>query len=901
MLKLKNVVKTYQAADLKVVALKGVSMCFRKNEFVSILGPSGCGKTTLLNVIGGLDHYDEGDLVINGKSTHDFKERDWDVYRNHRIGFVFQSYNLIPQSTILENVELSLTIAGLKKEERIEKAKAALEKVGLAGLEKKHPNQLSGGQCQRVAIARALVNEPEILLADEPTGALDSVTSVQIMDLIKEIAKEKLVIMVTHNPDLAKQYSTRIINLKDGRVEHDSLPYSEEEEEAERANEVEAITNEKAKMSWWTAFKLSAKNLAVKAKRTAMTVVAASIGIVGVSAVLAVSNGVSEYIVSIQDDLLSGNPVYVASSSIDLTSLMSTVSNLGQARTVARGVHDGKIDVDFLVEELMNLSSASISNDLTWDYIHYVDQMPESYYAAMQKTYGVDLTNNLYTSTKVNTGGEGAEKDVVLSLRGMTGYCETILSHADDGKFSSYASLVSSVTSVLRQSVDNKEYILNQYDILDEDGRFATEEDELMLVLNQDQQTTDLVMTMLGYYSQNDFETDMDYHVAKRDGTITPDLQEKYDAIKEVELKKIKEKVFTYYPNNTIYTKTAVDGNLATYQKPFSYSAVADPAWEHGLDLKITGVLSPKKNTQYGSLRPGLYYTPKFVERVIREGMESEIVNFLPKYRAAMALVGAGDVSGYLCIPASNAGVMYSMDWYFKGESGTVTLGVGNSSGIGGVSLLSRSALGGNNHPSRINIYPKSFDDKYKVTDYLSAWNEDGDIVIKATATDPEKVVTRAERSDVKYNDNLEVIIYMINTMIQIVTTALIAFTSLALVVSTVMIAIITYVSVMERIKEIGVIRALGGRKKDVSHLFNAETFIIGGISGLFGLAVTYLLQGILNLIMSFTIGIGTIANLTFGVAAIILGIAIALTMIAGLIPASSAAKKDPVVALRTE
>ena len=901
MLKLNNVVKTYQAADLKVVALKGVSFCFRKNEFVSILGPSGCGKTTLLNVIGGLDRYDSGDLVINGKSTHDFTERDWDVYRNHRVGFVFQSYNLIPQSTILENVELSLTIAGLKKEERIQKSLAALKKVGLEGLEKKHPNQLSGGQCQRVAIARALVNEPEILLADEPTGALDSVTSVQIMDLIQEIAKEKLVIMVTHNPDLAEKYSTRIINLKDGEVEADSNPYSEEEEAAERENATAGDLSEKAKMSWWTAFKLSAKNLLVKSKRTALTVVAASIGIVGVSAVLAVSNGISEYIVSIQDDLLSGNPVYVASSSIDLASLMNSISMIGQTSNVVHSVHDGKIDVDFLVEELMNLSNSAISNDLSDDYIRYVKQMPNTYYAAMVESFGVDLTNNLYTDTKVNTGVDGEPEEVFFSLRGMTGYCETILSHAADGEFKSYASLVSTLTSVLRQGLDNREYILHQYDIVDEGGRFPEQENELMLVLNRDQETTDLVMTMLGYYSQNDFETDLDYHVAKRDNAITPEVQARYDAIKTVDISRIKAKTFTYYSNNQIYKKLADDAQAATYAKPFQYFAEADPAWEHGLDLKITAVLAPKKGTQYGALRPGLYYTPSFVKRVIRDSLQSDIVKFLPKYKAMMSLSGAGSVNGYLTVPSSNMGVLYDLDWYFRGQSGTATLGVGSSSGIGGVAVLSNTALGGNNRPSRIDIYPNSFDDKYKVTNYLDDWNSQDPIELKATDTLPAKTVTREERSDVKYNDNLEIIIYIINSIINIITVALIAFTSLSLIVSTVMIAIITYVSVMERIKEIGVIRALGGRKRDVSHLFNAETFIIGSISGVFGLSVTYLLQGILNFIMFSLFEISTIANLTFWVALIILGIAIALTMIAGLIPAASAAKKDPVVALRTE
>ena len=905
MLKLTNIVKTYKAADLKVVALKGISICFRKNEFVSILGPSGCGKTTLLNVIGGLDHYDEGDLLINGRSTHDFKERDWDVYRNHRIGFVFQSYNLIPQSNILENVELSLTIAGLKKEERVAKAKAALAKVGLEGLEKKLPNQLSGGQCQRVAIARALVNEPEILLADEPTGALDSVTSIQIMDLIKEISKEKLVIMVTHNPDLAKKYSTRIIGLKDGLIESDSQPFSEEEE----AKETESLPSnnqiEKAKMSWWTAFKLSAKNLHAKAKRTALTVVAASIGIVGVSAVLAVSNGITEYIASMQDDMLSGNPVYVATSSIDLSALMNTMSGISMGSTVRAGVKDGKIDVDFIVEQLTTLSESTISNNIDEDYVRYLDQMPESYYSAMAKYYGISVMNNLYTDTIINTGGNGAEKQVNFSLRAMTGYCETILKNADDGKYASFSTLISTLSSVLDQSIDNKEYILNQYDIVDEGGKYAEEENELMLVLNRYDQTTDLILTMLGYYSQNDFETDMDYFTAKRDETeISPELQAKYDSIKDISIERLKAKTFHYYPNDTVYNKLANDLNVTTYAKPFSYNHEAKPEWDTGLDLKISCILAPKEGTNYGSLSSGLYYTPKFVKRFLQDSLNSEIVAFLPKYMDLMAAASGSNYvsSGYISMPSAGQGVLYDLDYYFRGDEGTVTLGVGSSSGLGtSVTILSKNAIGGSTLPSKIEIYPTSFANKYEVTDYLDRWNGEETITLRATDTLPEKTLTDNQRDTVKYNDNLEVVIFMINSIIQMITVALIAFTSLALVVSTVMIAIITYVSVMERIKEIGVIRALGGRKKDVSHLFNAETFIIGFISGIFGLGVTYLLQGILNFIMYKAFNIGAIANLAFYMALVILAIAILLTMIAGLIPARSAAKKDPVVALRTE
>lgn len=394
MLKLDKITKIYQTKQMKVEALKGISLAFRKNEFVSILGPSGCGKTTTLNIIGGLDHYTNGDLVIDGRSTKEFKDHDWDVYRNHKIGFVFQAYNLIPHENILENVELALTISGVSKEERVKLAKDALDKVGLKDMYSKKPSELSGGQCQRVAIARALVNKPDILLADEPTGALDSKTSVQIMDLIKEISKEKLVIMVTHNPDLAEKYSTRIINLLDGKVVGDTNPYSFEEEEKERGQVANEEEKEKAKMSWWTAFKLSAKNLLSKAKRTSLIVVASSIGIVGVSAVLAVSQGVTGYITNMQDDMLSGYPIEVSENALDLSSLLSSTTSAQQGEIVRHSWKDGKIDVQFITESLIKTSStmnnATLKNDINEDYVQFIKDMPEDYYAALGMEYGFD-------------------------------------------------------------------------------------------------------------------------------------------------------------------------------------------------------------------------------------------------------------------------------------------------------------------------------------------------------------------------------------------------------------------------------------------------------------------------------------------------------------------------------
>ena len=408
MLRLQNITKEYSVADTKVQALKGISLSFRANEFVSILGPSGCGKTTTLNIIGGLDHYTDGDLFINGISTKNFKDRDWDVYRNHRIGFIFQSYNLIPHQTILENVELALTISGMGKEERIEKAKKMLDKVGLADQYNKKPNQLSGGQCQRVAIARALVNDPEILLADEPTGALDTATSIQIMELIQEIAKERLVIMVTHNPELAEKYSTRIIRLVDGLVTDDTNPFSEEDEIKEckqltqETSKEGSTKKEKAKMSFMQALKLSGRNLISKFRRTLMVCLAGSIGIIGVSTVLSVSSGVKGYISNMQDDMLSGNPVQISEQGYDLSKMVSSMTQAQKNQAIKENTKDGYVNIESLVAYIVSMSNAKdsimVSNEIKEEYVNFINDMPEEYRADILLDYGIDLTNNIYTS-----------------------------------------------------------------------------------------------------------------------------------------------------------------------------------------------------------------------------------------------------------------------------------------------------------------------------------------------------------------------------------------------------------------------------------------------------------------------------------------------------------------------
>ena len=935
MLRLDHIVKEYTMKDSSVQALKGITLNFRKNEFVSILGPSGCGKTTMLNILGGLDQYTSGDLIIEGKSTKDFNDHDWDIYRNHRIGFVFQSYNLIPHENILENVELALTIGGVSKVEREEKAKKALDKVGLKGMYKKMPNQLSGGQCQRVAIARALVNEPEILLADEPTGALDSVTSVQIMDLIKEISKDRLVIMVTHNPDLAYRYSTRIVKLLDGTLQDDSNPYTIEEEMQERDgnNEITSekeharLENEKAKMSWWTAFKLSSKNLWSKAKRTFLTIVAASIGIVGVSAVLSIRSGVTGYIDDMQDEMLSGNPISVSRSSMDLSSMMGSVS-VGEQETIVRNaMKDGKINIDFVTKQLIDsaktMGSAMIQNEITQEYVDFVKDMPKDYYEDIVFKYGIDVTNNIYTSeTRDDPTIEDSsttQKTETMSLSAIRSLATEILNQKlNESGYGAYASVIEGYSGTFAQSINNVDYLLQQYDLLP-GGKVATEEDEIMVVLDSNDALTDFLLTLLGYYSQEDFLSVV-YHyndVNGEDSHKNEDTERRFQDIQNLDAKKLMEKKFTYYPNNTIFKRHTKETPLD--YKFFDYSYLEDPSWNDGIQLKIVGVLTPKEGRQYTTLSSGFYYTPKFTQKFIEDNDESEFTKFVRDEEVEVSgskIKSKGSLSSMEVNMVTNIkmGVYYDFDYKLEGKvykDKTAFLGSSDSSLSGLMKILlggsstttskektiSSRQVGGEKLPFSIQFFPKSFESKYLVTDYLDQWNADKDKdVTFGNVTAPKN------RADIKYTDNLAVVISMVNNIINIVSISLIAFTALSLVVSTVMIAIITYVSVMERIKEIGIIRALGGRKKDVSHLFNAETFIIGFLSGVFGIAITYILQGILNIIIHANFPmISMIANLPFYIALIVVLISVLLTTIAGFIPARSAAKKDPVVALRSE
>ena len=952
MLRLENIVKNYKVAGEDVPALRGVTLNFRKSEFVSVLGPSGCGKTTLLNIIGGLDKYTSGDLVINGRSTKEFSDRDWDVYRNHRVGFVFQSYNLIPHQTVLGNVELALTIAGVGKAERRARARAALEKVGLGDQINKRPNQLSGGQCQRVAIARALVNDPEILLADEPTGALDSKTSVQIMDLMKEIAGERLVIMVTHNPELAERYSTRTISLKDGEVIYDTHPFTAEEEEAEQsaekadASEEGKPVKERAKMGVGTAFGLSGRNLLAKRGRTIMVGIAGSIGIIGVAIVLAFSSGIQGYINSMQNDMLSGYPLYISENAVDYTQLLNLTMSMMEGDDKS-WYEDNKVYVNNMVETLTELSGSQVTNNISQEYIDYVEDMPSEYYSALRYSYGTNFANNIYTAYEYDESGATDSNgnpvaNATISIAGIRAIYGSVLGEIEE--YRGYAGMIESI-GTFSELPDNEEYILSQYDLVAGEYPEQNERDKLVLVLNSDSEVTDLMLAQFGYVSAREF-VNYAFQYAARDDFYEPDKPHMADPYDYSEFVGEGARTFTWYPNDVVYDYTPVTvGGITT--ESYFYHAYADDFTDEekaeGIEMEVACILKPKSDVMYGSLSSGIYYTKALANYVHERETDPDTMSTVVKNARAMTNTDGEPVDQsdqYI------TNVTFEYYYYYdykddatgeiirnqykiikdKGFGSYASSGL--SSSLGSITslipdkdtfvayfykILSDSAadpsalmeivnwfaeaiygstdlvvylseLGGCDLPSRITIYTDSFENKDLITAYLDEWN-----------------VGRDEVDQIKYTDTVGLIMTMVNTLITMITVALIVFTSISLVVSTVMIGIITYVSVVERIKEIGVIRAMGGRKRDVKNLFTAETVIIGLLAGIIGIVVTYLLSVIANIIIGSITGIYTIAALPAWQAVMMVAISVVLTLVSGLIPASAAAKQDPVVALRTE
>ena len=917
MLKLSGITKEYKIASGTVHALKGISLTFRESEFVCVLGPSGCGKTTLLNIIGGLDHYTTGDLVIQGRSTKNFRDRDWDIYRNHRIGFIFQSYNLIPHQTVLGNVELALTIAGVGREERKARAKQALERVGLGNELDKKPNQLSGGQMQRVAIARALVNNPDILLADEPTGALDSETSVQIMELIKEIAGERLVIMVTHNPELAYQYASRIVRLKDGLVESDSAPYYGEEDVArdvnvegsvkaqsvsDKAVEMQTSAAEvgpqsktvskgkkqkklRARMSFFTSLALSARNLLTKKGRTILTSVAGSIGIISVCLVLALSNGFNNFIRQTEEDMLSYYPVTISESSFDLASVMTSFTSPQDMPDMSQ--LDDKVYIDSFLTSLANGMAAT--NNISDEYVAYLEAMDSSWYSEIMYSYGASISDNLFLQAETFPDGDNTATELTTrSLSNLKSkYITDLMAFASEySSLIGFADYFTDVVNVMPGTSDNANlgygaYVLDQYDIVA--GTFPQNENEAVLVVGQNNQVTDLTLAQLGLLSEDRF---MDlFNLGDEDAEV--EVDEDADLL---DISSILGKEYKLFYNDAVYDENpnwVYDENWGPIsyfsgQYPFTYQGqMADDSAFHaegddGINIRISGILRLKDGLSYGCLSSGLNLTEKMVQAYIQGNLNSQIVNWMKSDEAKLSYGGTD---------------IYLMPVATENMTGNYTLYelMGQSVYVAQTPDEAIQTLGGSDSVSRIAIYANDFDNKELVLNYLDQWNTDHDYSDEARSM------------QITYTDTVGMLMSIMQTMIDIITYVLVAFTAISLVVSSVMIGIITYVSVVERVKEIGVLRSLGARKQDVRNLFNAETFIIGLTAGLIGIAISYLLCIVISLVLESLTGIGGIASLPALTAFIMVCVSVVLTLISGLIPAQSAAKKDPVIALRTE
>ena len=840
MLELNNIVKNYYVGDEVVEALKGVSIKFRENEFVSILGPSGCGKTTLLNIIGGLDKYTSGDLIINGVSTKNYKDKDWDTYRNHSIGFVFQSYNLIPHQTVVENVELALTLSGVSKAERKKLAVAALEKVGLGAKINARPNQLSGGQMQRVAIARALINNPDIILADEPTGALDTKTSRQIMDLLKEISKDKLIIMVTHNPELAKQYSSRIIEVLDGKVVGDSMPY-----EPEAKQKAKADKKQKKSMSFFTALSLSLKNLLTKKARTVLTAFAGSIGIIGIALILALSTGFTAYVNKLQADTLSVYPVTVSEATIDISNFEKLLEDTGLDKYP-------KVKEVYTRKMFESLTSMLSQNNISEEYQTFVKDFADkenekaakidSWKYCIQKSYGFDVNDFLFSELEYNM-----TRDPNLKIKSVS-TIDYLVSMIKDG-FSPMVNGTGVTTDFVRSYIptitempDNLELLKSQYDLLD--GKWAEKEDELILVVDSKNQVSDITLALLGIRSIESV-------------SFNP-LGVNFGGKETFDFDEIIGKEFYYIPNSVRYTKSSTDDK--TFNE--AYYQTVNNLPEEKTVLKITGIVRIREDVESGVLSNGIAYTSKFVEKILNDNLyldESELPDGVTLGSPKTEIVKAA-------------------------LSGEVTV----NSGFNGMisETLSTAQLGGSDKVTKLSFYSVDYKSKEELKDYLDTWNEkDG----------------MEEKDKVHYSDQTEMLFSALNTTINAVKIVLIAFTSISLVVSSIMIGIITYISVLERIKEIGILRAIGASKLDVSRVFNAETLIIGFASGMIGIILTYILTIPTNIIVKSLAGVANVASLPILSALILVLISMILTFISGLIPARIAAKKDPVEALRSD
>ena len=855
MLKLKNIIKIYTTGNEKLKALDGIDITFRKSEFVSILGPSGCGKTTLLNIIGGLDRYTSGDLIINGKSTKYFKDRDWDSYRNHSIGFVFQNYNLIGHQTVLSNVELALTISGVSKKERRKRAIKALEEVGLKNHINKKPNQLSGGQMQRVAIARALVNNPDIILADEPTGALDTKTSIQVMEILKKISKDKLVIMVTHNPDLAQKYSSRIIKILDGKIINDS-------DEVKETSKEEKINNTKRRtsMKFFTALHLSLNNLMTKKGRTILTSFAGSIGIIGIALILAISTGVQNYINKVEEDTLSSYPLTIEESTIDMSSMIDTM--MGENKSSEKR-EDGKIYSSDIMDDLMaSLSSKISTNNLKAlkEYIESDTSKIKENSNAIKYSYNLDI--NLYKSDTDN-GIVKVNPSTVLETIGMT---------------NSYSQMMSSSSmmgnnNVWEELIDNDELLKSQYDLLA--GFWPTKYNEVVLIVGKNNEISDYTLYSLGLKDQNELKSKMK---AIQNGEKVESGEEtvySYDELLNLSYKLVLNSDYYVKTNNLWIDKSEDD----LYMKQIIKDAE---------EIKVVGIIKQNDDSVTTSKSGQIGYTSDLMKYVIDKTNNSDVVKEQKENKEVNVFTGLefpkdelnsdfdyNSLSDEEKILSSEE-LAELMEAYKNNKDSSYE---NNLIKLGSVDISS---------PSSISIYPKDFDSKNNLIDIIEEYNK--------SARNNNK-----EENVINYTDVIGTMMKSVSQIINTISYVLIAFVAISLIVSSIMIGIITYISVLERTKEIGILRAIGASKKDISRVFNAETLIVGFISGIIGILITMLLTLPINGLIHMITGVSIVTRVPFSAAIILVIISMLLTIVAGLIPSRIASKKDPVVALRTE
>jgi len=877
MLTLKNIQKEYVTGELKVQALRGVDIRFRRNEFVAVLGPSGCGKTTLLNIIGGLDRYTAGDLEIKGRSTKEYTEKDWDSYRNHSIGFVFQSYNLIPHQTVLANVELALTLSGVGAAEREARARKALERVGLGDQLKKKPGEMSGGQMQRVAIARALVNDPEIILADEPTGALDSETSLQIMEALKEIARDRLVIMVTHNPDLAERYATRIVRLLDGRITDDSDPFGEEEKE-----ETPPATG-RTGMGFSTALRLSLNNLLTKKGRTFLVALAGSIGIIGIALILSLSNGVNVYIERVQRDTLSSYPLEIDEQTMDLTSTMAGFMDLDTdgVQHEEGKAYSGTRMTEFMSAWMTGVQKNNLKAFKAWLESGKTDI--DSQVSGIKYEYTTPLT--LY-----RVDGEEPVQVNPSTVMESTGMSDLFNMGASMGGIQQ--TVMDSTMrrmDVFKALLDNPELLKTQYEVLA--GRLPEAMDEVVVILNGRNELSDYALYTLGLKDQSVLREQFK-GLMQGQAIESETLEFTFEELMNLR--------FRLMINTDYYEK---DGNI--WRDRRGDEEFLKEKLSNALEIKVVGVLRPASGAVTTSTSGGVGYRQELMEYLLEKVNDSEIVReqmanpevdvltgqvFSNVAQDAFALLDTMEVKDFLALLEERGvipkGLIPDLYRNMLTKDMVKQFVQQGSMMISGNSLeenLSAFGVSDADSPSAILIYPKNFEAKQKITELIDEYNR------------------QAGEDAIHYTDVVGLMMDSVTTIINAISYVLIAFVAISLVVSSIMIGIITYISVLERTKEIGILRAIGASRRDISRVFNAETLIIGFGAGVIGILVTLLLTVIASVILERVTGIPNMAVLPPVAGVILVAISMVLTLIAGIIPSRMAAKKDPVVALRTE